>query len=65
MDRMQQAHALLALYDKCWKAMYNKGLTYNRYTAKWAAADVVDSVGYERARELIEYYFKEIGRAHV
>ena len=30
----------------------------NRYREKWAMQDVIDTVGYERSRELIEYYFK-------
>ena len=29
----------------------------NKYREKWAMQDVIDSVGYSRAKELIEYYF--------
>ncbi|MGA1256624.1 MAG: hypothetical protein ACO3YX_06370, partial [Candidatus Nanopelagicaceae bacterium] len=31
---------------------------------KWAMQDVIDSVGYDRARELIEYYFKTSKNGH-
>lgn len=29
----------------------------NKYREKWAMQDVIDSVGFDRAKELIEYYF--------
>ena len=29
----------------------------NKYREKWAMQDVIDSIGYSRAKELIEYYF--------
>ena len=29
----------------------------NKYKEKWAMQDVVDSIGYQRALELLRYYF--------
>jgi Fic family protein len=30
----------------------------NRYREKWAMNDVIETVGYDRAKQLIEYYFR-------
>ena len=30
----------------------------NKFREKWAMQDVIDSVGFERAKELLIYYFK-------
>jgi hypothetical protein len=32
-------------------------VTINKFREKWAMQDVIDSVGYTRAKELLEYYF--------
>lgn len=29
----------------------------NKFREKWAMLDVIDSVGYDRAKELLHYYF--------
>ena len=36
---------------------YGKMPSLNKYREKWAMQDVIDSIGYNRAKELIEYYF--------
>jgi hypothetical protein len=54
----QQPHALISLYAKLYTEKYNKTVMINRYKEKWAMQEVIDSVGYDRAKELIEYYFK-------
>jgi len=36
---------------------YGKMPFLNKYREKWAMQDVIDSVGYARAKELLEYYF--------
>lgn len=54
----KQPQALLTLYSNLFKDRYGKPATFNRYKEKWAMVDVIDSVGYERARDLLEYYFK-------
>ena len=53
----QQPHALISLYLKLYSERYNKTITLNRFKEKWAMQEVIDSVGYDRAKELIEYYF--------
>lgn len=36
----------------------------NRHREKWAMNDVIESVGYDRARELLEYYFHVNNSGH-
>ena len=40
-----------------YKDRYGKVPTINKFREKWAMQDVIDSVGFDRARELLEYYF--------
>ena len=54
----KQAYALVSLYIALFKSKYNKQPMVNRYREKWAMQDVIDTVGYERAKVLLEYYFK-------
>lgn len=57
-DDAKQAYALVSLYITLYKNKYNKPALVNRYREKWAMQDVIDTVGYERARQLLDYYFK-------
>jgi hypothetical protein len=34
-----------------------KQTTFNRYSAKYGMVDVIDSIGMDRASELLDYYF--------
>jgi hypothetical protein len=56
-QRTRQAHTLLSLYVRLYSEKYNRKPSINRYSAKWGMLDVIDSVGYERAVKLLEYYF--------
>lgn len=56
-DNNKFGHALLNVYVNLYSDKYGKVPTINKYREKWAMADVADSVGYERAKELLEYYF--------
>lgn len=52
------AYALLDMYSNKYFEKYNKSCQMNKYRDKWAMIDLIDSVGYDRGRELIDYYFK-------
>ena len=43
---------------------YGKKPRLNKFREKWAMQDVIDSVGYDRAKELLEYYFKTSKSGH-
>jgi hypothetical protein len=60
----KQAYALVSLYIALYKGKYNKQPVVNRYREKWAMQDVIDTVGFERGRELLEYYFKLNRQGH-
>lgn len=53
-----QAFALLSIYETLYKQRYFSAPRYNKFKEKWAMQDVVDSVGIDRANELLVYYFK-------
>lgn len=57
-DEAKLAYALVSLYCALYKQMYNKAPVVNKYREKWAMQDVIDSVGYDRAKVLVEYYFR-------
>jgi len=57
-------YILISLYDALYKERYNKSPRLNKFREKWAMQDVIDSVGFERAKELLEYYFKTTKYGH-
>jgi hypothetical protein len=60
----KQPYILIGLYLSLYKEKYNKVLTINKFREKWAMQDVIDSVGYDRAVELLKYYFKTAKSGH-
>ncbi len=57
MANNKEPYILLTLYQNLYKDKYNRAVTINKFREKWAMQDVIDSVGYDRAKELLEYYF--------
>ena len=57
MANSKEPYILLTLYQNLYKEKYNRAITINKFREKWAMQDVIDSVGYTRAKELLEYYF--------
>jgi hypothetical protein len=57
-DEAKLAYALVTLYTNLYKNVYNRDPKVNKHRDKWAMQDVIDSVGYERAKQIMEYYFK-------
>lgn len=58
MAEQKLPYILIGIYQYLYTERYGKKPRINKYREKWAMQDVIDSVGYERAKELIEYYFK-------
>jgi hypothetical protein len=63
-EKNKEPYVLIGLYEKLYFEKYNKKPRLNKFREKWAMQDVIDSVGYDRARELIEYYFKTSKNGH-
>ena len=58
MANNKEPYILLTEYQNLYKAKYGKVPTLNKFREKWAMQDVIDSVGYDRAKDLLQYYFK-------
>ena len=58
MANSKEPYILLSLYQNLYKEKYGKIPSMNKFRSKWAMQDVIDSVGYERASEIMQYYFR-------
>ena len=58
------AYTLLSHYEKCYADKYGRKPRYNKYREKWGVQDLVDTVGFDRAKELISYYFNIVRPDH-
>lgn len=58
MANEKEPYVLIGLYQSLYKEKYGKVPTLNKFREKWAMQDVIDSVGFDRAKELLIYYFK-------
>jgi hypothetical protein len=56
-SKKSEPYILLGIYQKLHREKYGREARVNKYRDKWAMQDVIDSVGYARALELIDYYF--------
>ena len=57
-DEAKEAYSLVSFFCVLYKEKYKKAPIVNKYREKWAMKDVVDSVGFDRAKQLLEQYFK-------
>lgn len=63
-DAAAKAYSLVSLYSSLYKEKYDKSIVINKHREKWAMSDVIDSVGFDRAKELLIYYFKTNRTGH-
>ena len=52
-DEAKEAYSLVSLFCVLYKEKYKKAPIVNKYREKWAMKDVVDSVGFDRAKQLL------------
>lgn len=57
MANNKEPYILLTQYQNLYKEKYGVSPTINKFREKWAMQDVIDSIGFDRAREVLEYYF--------
>jgi len=60
----KEPYILISLYQNLYKEKYGKIVSINKFREKWAMQDVIDSVGFDRARDILEYYFKTSKSGH-
>jgi hypothetical protein len=53
----KEPYVLIGLYQSLFKEKYGRTPTMNKFREKWAMQDVIDSVGFDRAKQLLTYYF--------
>jgi len=54
----KEIHGLIGYYEKTMQAYGNGVEKVNRYKAKWAATDLIESYGYDVVKMMIDYYGK-------
>lgn len=64
MANEREPYILIGIYESLYKDKYGKRPKLNKFREKWAMQDVIDSVGFDRAKELIAYYFKTNKQGH-
>ena len=64
MANNKEPYVLMSLYQNLYKEKYGSAITINKFREKWAMQDVIDSVGFNRAKELLEYYFHLTKHGH-
>ena len=57
-EEARQPYVLISIYEMLYKEKYNRAPKINKYREKWAMQDVIDSIGFDRARNVLEYYFR-------
>lgn len=63
-DSSKLAFALLDFYVKNYRLKYGKDPRINRYRDKWIMNDIIEGIGYDRAKILVEYYFHVTNAGH-
>jgi hypothetical protein len=53
----KEPYILISLYQSLYKQKYGSLPKINKFREKWAMQDVIDSVGIERAKDILVYYF--------
>ena len=54
----QQAHALISAYEKRFADKYNYKPIMNRFKYRWGFDSMIKDLGYTRAEDVIEFYFR-------
>lgn len=57
MANNREPYILMTNYQNLYKERYGKMPTLNKFREKWAMQDVIDSVGFQKANDLLHYYF--------
>jgi hypothetical protein len=60
----REPYILIGLYENLYLERYKKKPRINKFREKWAMQDVIDSVGMDKAKELLVYYFKTTKSGH-
>jgi hypothetical protein len=56
-NKNQEPYILLWQFEKLYEEKYGRKPVINKFRDKIAMKDVIDTVGFDRAQRLIDYYF--------
>jgi hypothetical protein len=54
----KEPYILLTIYMALYEQKYGKKPRLNKYKEKWAMQDVLDSIGFDKAKDVLNYYFR-------
>lgn len=54
----KEPYILLTIYMALYEQKYGKKPRLNKYKEKWAMQDVLDSIGFDKAKDVLSYYFR-------
>ena len=60
----KEPYILLTIYMALYEQKYGKKPRINKYKEKWAMQDVLDSIGFDQAKDVLNYYFRTGKNGH-
>jgi len=60
----REPYILLTIYMALYEQKYGKKPRINKYKEKWAMQDVLDSIGFDQAKDVLNYYFRTGKNGH-
>jgi hypothetical protein len=60
----KEPYIMLTIYMALYEQKYGKKPRINKYKEKWAMQDVLDSIGFEQAKDVLNYYFRTGKNGH-
>lgn len=60
----KEPYILLTIYMALYEQKYGKKPRINKYKEKWAMQDVLDSIGFDNAKDVLNYYFRTGKNGH-
>ena len=64
MANNKEPYILITQYENLYQSKYGSRPKINKFREKWAMQDVIDSVGFDRAKELLDFYFRTTKSGH-
>jgi len=58
MATSKEPYILLTIYSALYEQKYGKKPRLNKYKEKWVMQDVLDSIGFDQAKDVLNYYFR-------
>jgi hypothetical protein len=60
----KQAYGLISAFEKSFEAKHGRKPQVNRYRDKWGFQDMIADLGYNQAKDVVEYYLTTAKPGH-